>query len=160
MATIHDRQLAEWKDAVGKLGRVPEEWIGKTPDSVPPGRVRDRILRTWGSVCYLSGLPIAPRAPWQAEHVVPLSMQGMNAERNLRPALAKEHAKKTRKEAAERAKADKARRAHNGTKTPPKKPIEGGGFAPTPEKHNATTVKSRLGTGQWWNPITGKYQDY
>ena len=145
MSDLAARQYTEWLVAVQKLGRAPPEWVGKTPDAMPPGRVRDRILRTWGAICYLSGLPIV--GPFEIEHIIPLSMGGMNAERNLHPVLAAEHRKKTRCEAKERAKADRARRAANGTKTAPTKKIQSAPFPVAEKESKRRPVEKLAGLG-------------
>ena len=128
MTTVAERLYAEWLEAIQKLGRAPDEWIAKTPDSAPPPRVADRILRTWDGRCYLSTIEIAPGTPWETEHVIPLSLGGENRESNLRPALSIEHRKKSRAEAKARAKADRTRRAQNGTRVVPKAKIKSAGF--------------------------------
>lgn len=139
MTNAFDRLHDEWLVAVRKLGRAPKEWVGKHPDSVPPGTVRDRILRTWESRCYLSGVEIRGSS-FELEHVIPVHMEPekANRESNLRPALALEHKKKTRREMKEKAAADRARRAHNGTKAAPSKKIESPGFAPVDKSTKAT----------------------
>ncbi|MDF1599672.1 HNH endonuclease [Mesorhizobium sp. YIM 152430] len=77
------------------MPRAVKEWIGKTPDSKVPPRVRLRILRAYDGCCYLSGRPIAPGEPWELEHKVALILGGEHRESNLAPALAEFHKAKT-----------------------------------------------------------------
>lgn len=142
MTTLADRQLADWLDAVRKLGRAPDEWIGAHADSKPPERVRDRIRRTWG-VCHISGIEIRAGMPFELEHIIPLSMGGFNRESNLRPAISIEHRKKSRREAKDRAKADQARRASFGTKVATKQPIKSAGFPPKPARAEKLPLPAR-----------------
>jgi 5-methylcytosine-specific restriction endonuclease McrA len=95
-------------------GRSIKEWIGKTPDSVPPPTVLARIFLRAKGVCHISGRKIAPGEAWEAEHIKPLSMGGENRERNLRPALVEPHKQKTREETDLREKADRIRIKHLG----------------------------------------------
>lgn len=124
-------------------GRSLPEWIGKTPDSKVPDTVRDRVFMRAGGRCYLSSRKIMPGDKWELEHVKPLSMGGEHRERNLRPALVAAHREKTKAEAADRAKADRIRRKHQGTWPKSKASIKSRGFSPT----------------RSFNPLTGEVYD-
>ena len=105
-------------------GRSVTEWIGKTPDSMPPPRVRLRIFDRAGGLCYLSGRKIRPADAWELEHVVALADGGENRESNLRPALKAPHKEKSKREASERAAARAKRAKLIGIKREPKQKIE------------------------------------
>lgn len=140
-----ERARAEWKDRCAKVrvGRSIPEWRGKKADSKVPDAVRDRVLETWGGACYLSGIIIAGK-PWDLEHVIPLAEGGENREANLRPALRAPHIIKSAKEKKRQSKADRARRAGNGTKAAPKQKLEGAGFAKAEPQARATKEVEKL----------------
>ncbi|EHK56846.1 HNH endonuclease [Allomesorhizobium alhagi] len=96
-------------------GRSVSEWLGSTPDSVPPQWVRDRVFSRAGKRCHITGRKIRPGEKWQLEHVKPLSLGGENRERNLAPALTAPHRQKSASEADHRARADRRRRKQDGT---------------------------------------------
>lgn len=111
-------------------GRSVEEWIGKTPDTAVPDRVRDRVLLRYGSKCYLTGLPIDPtKDKWQLDHKKELRDGGENRESNLAPALDAPHKIKSAIAENRQAKADRIRRKHNGTWPKAERPLKGRGFA-------------------------------
>ena len=124
-------------------GRAVKEWIGKTPDAMPPERVRLRIFDRAKGRCHISGRKIHPGEDWEVEHIVAMADGGENREGNLAPALTDPHKRKSAKEAKERAQARVTRKAHIGIKTPPKHPIESRNElktekAPRPESKKAT----------------------
>ncbi len=96
-------------------GRSLGEWIGRSPDAMPPDYVRDRVFERYGKRCHISGRRIYPGDSWQIEHVKALSLGGQNRESNLAPALVDPHRAKSRGEIDRKAKADRCRRKHNGT---------------------------------------------
>ncbi len=110
------------------VGRSVKEWIGKTPDSIPPPSVQARIFERAGGVCHISRRKIAPGEKWDVEHVVALADGGENRESNLRPALRDKHREKTAAENAVRAKAKRKAARHIGVKTPPAVQIKSRGF--------------------------------
>lgn len=112
-------------------GRSIPEWIGATPDSKVPDRVRDRVFARSQGRCYLTGRKIMPGDQWELEHVKPLSMGGEHRESNLRPAVAEPHREKTSAEASARAKADRLRRKANGTWPKSRTPLKSRGFPST-----------------------------
>ena len=82
--------------------RSTPEWIGKTPDSTIPPRVKLRIYDRAGGTCHICKLPIKPGETWHADHVKALIEGGENREGNIAPAhahcnLAKANGEKTRK---------------------------------------------------------------
>jgi 5-methylcytosine-specific restriction endonuclease McrA len=109
------------------VGRSVTEWIGKTPDSMPPPSVELRILRRYKNRCYLSGVHIGAKA-WHVEHIKPLWLGGDDKECNMAPAHIDCHAPKTKGEATERAKVTRQSAAHLGAATS-KQPIASHGFA-------------------------------
>jgi hypothetical protein len=111
-------------------GRSIPEWVGKTPDSKVPDRVRLRIFLACGGRCHLSGREIRPGDTWDLDHVVALTNGGEHREKNLRPALRDKHREKTAADVAERARVDERRASHVGSRNPPPRPLKGKPFAP------------------------------
>lgn len=100
------------------MTRSVPEWIGKTPDTPAPPRVRLRVFEAHGGVCYLSGRKIMPGDAWQLEHPLALVNGGENRESNLAPALTAAHKIKTAEDVAQKAKNDRVRKRHLGIKKP------------------------------------------
>ncbi len=100
--------------------RSVPEWIGSTPDTAIPPRVRLRVFETFGGVCQLSDRKIFPGDKWQLDHIVALSVGGEHRESNLQPVLDIPHKAKTRADVAAKAKADRLRKKHIGAM--PQKP--------------------------------------
>jgi len=94
------------------------EWIGKTPDTPAPPRVRLRVFEKHKGVCYLSGRKIMPGDKWQLEHPQALINGGENRESNMAPALVEPHKVKTAEDVAQKAKNDRVRKRHIGIKKP------------------------------------------
>lgn len=61
-----------------------KEWIGKTDDSDPPPRVRDRVFERCDRRCHACGRQIPQRGErWTCEHLVAIINGGANRESNL-----------------------------------------------------------------------------
>ncbi|EFO33807.1 conserved hypothetical protein [Roseibium sp. TrichSKD4] len=112
-------------------GRSIDEWIGDTPDSRVPDRVRDRVFTRHKGICHISGTKIRAGDAWELEHITPLALGGENRESNLAPALVEAHKEKTSSEKAQIAKADRIRRKHQGTWPASRAKIKSRGFART-----------------------------
>jgi 5-methylcytosine-specific restriction protein A len=102
------------------IGRQTDEWIGATPDSAIPPRVRLRVFERAKGICYLSGRKITASDAWDCDHVIALTNGGENRESNLAPALRDKHREKTAADVKERAKVDRIRKRHLGIKKPSK----------------------------------------
>lgn len=96
------------------MARKVEEWIGKSPDTKAPPRVRLRIFEREGGVCYLSGRKIRAGEPWDLDHKVALINGGENRESNLFPALKDKHKQKTKRDVAEKSEVYQMRAKHVG----------------------------------------------
>lgn len=123
------------------IGREPEEWIGATPDTPVPDRVKLRVFRRYDGRCYLTGTKIRTGDAWDVEHVKAVGLGGENRERNLRPALKEPHKVKTKADTARIRKADRQARAHLGLKPKPKRPLKSRGFDKTRRKRMDGTVE-------------------
>jgi 5-methylcytosine-specific restriction protein A len=126
------------------MSRATKEWIGKTPDSKIPPRVRLRIFERHGGVCHLSGRKIAAGELWDCDHVIALINGGLHCESNLAPALRDKHREKTAADVAEKATVARKAKANLGLKPAPAKPIQSPGFAPKPIKPSTARQPEKL----------------
>lgn len=110
-------------------GRAVPEWIGATPDTAIPARVRLRVFEAYGGVCYLSKRKIRPGDKWEAEHIIALINGGENRESNLAPALVDAHKDKTAKDMAIKSKTARIKAKHLGIAPPPTRKLQSRGFA-------------------------------
>ena len=102
------------------MKRSVPEWIGKTPDSAIPARVRLRVFEAYGCKCYLTGRAIRAGDQWDIDHIIALANGGENRENNLAPVLRAAHREKTKKDVADKAKADRLRKKQLGIYPKPK----------------------------------------
>ena len=100
------------------MARTVDEWIGKTDDSMPPPRVKDRIRDRQGNICALSGVELGPGVKVQYDHIVPLWLDGKNVESNIQAVTETAHKQKTKTEATVRAKCNRTRKKHRGITKP------------------------------------------
>lgn len=119
------------------MTRALPEWIGKTPDTKVPDRVRVRIFDREGGRCWLSGIKIRPGDAWDLDHKVALINGGEHRESNLFPALRDKHREKTAEDVAEKAKTYAVRSKHVLPRG--KSRLQGAGFQPAAPQRSATT---------------------
>ena len=96
------------------MTRDVPEWIGKTPDTPAPPRVRLRVFERHGGICHLTGRKITPADQWDLDHITALVNGGENREQNLAPALRQAHKDKTAQDVAQKAKDRRVRSKHLG----------------------------------------------
>lgn len=65
------------------MPRAVDEWIGKTPDTPAPPRVRVRVFDAKGGRCHRCGRKIAAGDRWTLEHLKAVINGGANRESNL-----------------------------------------------------------------------------
>jgi 5-methylcytosine-specific restriction enzyme A len=65
------------------MTRAVDEWIGATPDSVIPPRVRVRVFERCDGRCGECRRKIGPADTWIVEHLIALVNGGQNRETNL-----------------------------------------------------------------------------
>lgn len=106
------------------MTRSTKEWIGKTPDSNIPPRVRQRVYDRHNGICHICEVAIKPGETFHAEHVQALIEGGENRESNLKPAHAVCNLKKGIEETKRKSKTNKVRQKHLGIK-PDRKAIAG-----------------------------------
>lgn len=107
------------------MGRSTQEWVGKTPDTPIPPRVKLRVFERFQGVCQETGRKIQAGEEWDCDHEIALINGGENREENLRPVLRKAHRAKTAKDVAQKAKNDRVRKKHLGIHKS-KSPLPGG----------------------------------
>ena len=120
--------------------RSVPEWIGKTPDTAIPSRVRLRVFEAHDGTCALTGRKIHPGDQWDCDHKQALANGGEHRESNLQPVLREAHRKKTAEDVKLKAKADRVRKKHLGLKTP-KSPLPCGKGSKWKRKINGETVR-------------------
>ena len=65
------------------MPRSVDEWIGNTPDTQAPPRVRVRVFERDEGKCHDCGRKIRPGETWTLEHLTALINGGENRETNL-----------------------------------------------------------------------------
>ncbi len=108
--------------------RSVPEWIGATPDTPIPKRVKMRVFQRYDGICYLTGRKIRAGDEWEAEHVQAIINGGQNRESNLKPALKEPHKEKTKKDLETKSKTARMFAKHHGTWPKSKNPIRSRGF--------------------------------
>lgn len=103
------------------MPRKVKPWVGKTDNSKPSPKVRQRIFDKENGVCHVCKLPILSTDRWDLDHVIALINGGDNAEHNLKPAHWPCHKDKTKRDVAEKSKVAKVRQKHLGIKAEKKK---------------------------------------
>lgn len=122
--------------------RSVPEWIGKTPDSAIPPRVRLRVFDRHAGRCHLSDRKIRPGELWDCDHVVALINGGEHRESNLAPALRDKHRQKTAEDVAEKAVTYRKRSSALGIK-PKRKQIQSAGFQKAEPQRSASRPVGR-----------------
>ena len=97
--------------------KIPE-WIGDTPDTKVPARVKRRVFDRFDGVCQLSKIKIQPGMKWELHHLLSLEAGGEHREENLVPVLPEFHKRETAKQMAVKKKVNRTRNKHIGVTTP------------------------------------------
>ena len=121
------------------MTRKVNEWIGRTPDTAIPPRVRLRVFDRHKGICALSGRKIQPGDKWQIDHITALINGGEHRESNLQPVLDAAHKAKTAQDVALKAKVDRVRKKHLGIE-PKRATIAGGKASKWKRKIDGTVV--------------------
>lgn len=94
------------------MARTVSEWVGRTDDSAPSKACKLRILDRQDGKCALTGHVFRPGDKIEFDHICPLWLHGENRETNLHAVLGEAHKRKTKAEAAVRAKVTANRANH------------------------------------------------
>ena len=92
------------------------EWIGATPDTPAPPRVRLRVFERCGGRCHISGRKITAADVWELDHIIALINGGENRETNMAPALCDKHREKTAADVAMKSKDRRVKQKFLGIK--------------------------------------------
>lgn len=102
---------------------------------------RVALFQKWDGLCCICWGKISVGEGWDLDHTIPLAQGGEDEASNLRPVHRKCHAIKTKKDAADTAKAKRREAAHIGAKTS-KRPLPGS---------RASGIRKRMdGTVEKW----------
>ena len=124
------------------MSRAVTEWIGRSPDTPIPPRVKLRVFDRHGGICHLSGRKIMPGEPWDCDHIVALINGGENRESNLAPALRDKHRKKTAEDVREKSRVASRRQSFLGIKSKRKR-IQSAGFRKAGPQRSASRPLTR-----------------
>lgn len=100
------------------MPRSVEEWIGATPDTPVPPRVRLRVFEAKHGRCHRCTRNIAAGEAWTCEHMIAIINGGENRERNLDVTCSWCLPAKNAEDVAEKSKVARVRRRHAGIKKP------------------------------------------
>lgn len=118
------------------MSRAVPEWIGVSPNSKVPTRVRIRIFEREHGKCWISGRKITPADKWDLDHKVALINGGEHRESNLFPALRDKHREKTKQDVAEKAVTARIKAKYLGIRPPSR--LRSAPFPRSPKQHTAT----------------------
>lgn len=97
-------------------GRSVPEWVGATPDTQVPQRVRIRVFDAKGGRCHKCRRKIMAGEEWTCEHVIALKNAGENRERNLDITCCNCLPEKNAQDVAEKSKVYQTRAKHLGVR--------------------------------------------
>ncbi len=107
------------------MSRSVAEWIGATPDTAIPIRVRLRLFERCEGRCECCNRKLMPGDRWDADHKVALINGGQNRERNLQVLCDWCHPEKTKADVREKAITARKRSKHIGIKRRKGPPMPG-----------------------------------
>lgn len=103
--------------------RSVPEWIGDTPDTAPPPRVKLRVFEREKGKCHNCGRKIMAGEIWTCEHLIAIENGGENREGNLGCTCPWCVADKNAADAAIKKKGTRVRQKHFGVKQPSRTPM-------------------------------------
>lgn len=107
--------------------RSVDEWIGKTPETAIPPRVKDRLKLAAGNCCEKCRGPLSAQNPPEFDHRISLVNGGENRESNIQVLHRDCHRGKTKQDVAIKSKDARVRGKHFNT-APKKQKIGGWQF--------------------------------
>lgn len=124
-------------------GRTVAEWIGRSPDTPAPDRVRARVYEAKGGRCHKCGRKIGTGEKWTCEHMQALINGGENRESNLDVTCAWCLPVKNAEDVAIKSRNYKVRKRHIGIKKPSR--FAGARNSPLKKKIDGTVVRRARG---------------
>lgn len=122
------------------MTRTVPEWVGKTPDTQIPQRVRLRVLLAADGKCSDCGRKLGVAGePVEFDHIIALANGGENRETNLQALCRPCHRAKTNQDVAQKAKDRRVRAKHMGIKET-RNPLPGGRKSRWKKKMDGTVV--------------------
>lgn len=107
--------------------RSVSEWIGKTPETSIPPRVKARIVEKQNGKCACCNVKLGMAGEAvEFDHTVALINGGENRESNIQALRSRCHKVKTRKDVAEKSRVNRKRDKHFGFKPESRNPLPGG----------------------------------
>jgi 5-methylcytosine-specific restriction endonuclease McrA len=104
-------------------------------------KARLELFLRFDGRCHICKLRIHPGEKWETEHVIPIAQGGEDGGSNLQPAHTQCHAEKTKKDAADTARAKRRQAIHLGARAPSRNPIPGGKASGWKRKMNGEVVR-------------------
>lgn len=121
------------------MTRALPEWIGKTPDSAVPPRVRVRIFQRYDGRCQCGcNRPIRAGEAWDCEDTIAIINGGQRRESNLKPWLTEHHKGKTAQDVAEKSRVYRKRAKHLGVDLRKGPKIQSRGFPKSKPQRTAS----------------------
>ena len=117
-------------------GRRVPEWAGRSPESMPPKSVIDRIFLRQGGKCAVSGHKFRPGETRARDHIIPLKDGGKNVESNIQLITVEKHREKTSLENTARAKERRQRLKHQGMWPRSTRPLQSRPFPKRAPQHD------------------------
>ncbi len=103
------------------------EWIGKTPETSTPPRVKARIREKQDGKCACCGVKLGMAGEGiEFDHITALINGGENRESNIQALRSRCHKVKTRKDVAEKSRVNRKQNKHFGFKPESRTPLPGG----------------------------------
>src|SRR5690349_4585475 len=106
------------------MSRTVKEWIGKTPDTPIPPRVRVRVFKRFNGICQECQIEITSKR-WICDHRTAIINGGENRENNLGPIHEACDKTKTAADVAEKSRVYQKTAAHLGVKRRKGRPMPG-----------------------------------
>lgn len=124
------------------MTRALKEWIGKTPETAVPPRVKARIAMSQDGICACGcGVKLGMAAePIEFDHTQALINGGENRESNLRALRKGCHREKTREDVAQKSTGARKRNKHFGFEKQSKTPMPGSRNSKWKKKLNGEVV--------------------
>ena len=130
------------------MARSVPEWIGKTPDTAIPARVRNRVYNSakgdgLDPMCAICTRTLMPWDSFRYDHIIALVNGGENRESNIQLLCTTCHTAKTATDVAEKATVARKRKKHLGIKKKQTRPLMGTKASGWRKRMNGTVEKRK-----------------